>query len=82
MTIDEPMLCYKEAYGHDMCEYMPKKLVKFGSKTWAAADANSKYLYNFQVYTSAKLKKLCNAKRGETKNGYKVVMELVEELHG
>lgn len=49
VTIDELMVRYKGIYGHGMKQYLPSKPVKFGFKVWAAADADSKYLYNFQV---------------------------------
>jgi hypothetical protein len=49
LTVDESMVMYKGKY----CPirlYMPKKPVRFGIKVWTAADALSKYLWNFDVY--------------------------------
>jgi hypothetical protein len=49
MTVDEAMLMYKGKYC-PIRQYMPKKPVRFGIKIWAAADALSKYLWDFEVY--------------------------------
>jgi hypothetical protein len=49
MTVDESMVMYKRKY-YPVWQYMPKKPVRFGIKVWAAADAISKYLWNFEVY--------------------------------
>jgi hypothetical protein len=49
LTVDESMVMYKGKYC-PMRQYMPKKPVRFGIKVWAAADAISKYLWNFEVY--------------------------------
>jgi hypothetical protein len=49
MIVDEGMIMYKGKY----ClirQYMPKKPIRFGLKVWAAADALSKYLWDFEVY--------------------------------
>jgi hypothetical protein len=49
MIVHEGMVMYKGKY----ClvqQYMPKKPVRYGIKVWAAADALSKYLWNFKVY--------------------------------
>jgi hypothetical protein len=43
------MIIYKGKYCPIM-QYMPYKVVRFGLKVWAAADALSKYLWNFEVY--------------------------------
>jgi hypothetical protein len=42
------MVMYKGKYCM-VRQYMPKKLVRFGIKVWAATDAISKYLWNFKV---------------------------------
>jgi hypothetical protein len=49
MTVDEGMLMYKGKYC-PIRQYMPKKPVRFGIKIWVAADALSKYLWDFEVY--------------------------------
>jgi hypothetical protein len=49
MTVDEGMIMYKGKYC-PVRQYMPKKPIRFGIKVWAAADALSKYLWNFEVY--------------------------------
>jgi hypothetical protein len=49
LTVDETMVMYKGMYC-PVRQYMPKKPVRFGIKVWAAADALSKYLWNFEVY--------------------------------
>jgi hypothetical protein len=49
MTMDKSMVIYKGKYC-PVWQYMPKKPVQFGIKVWAAADAISKYLWNFEVY--------------------------------
>ena len=49
LTVDETMIRYKGKYS-PIRMYMPKKPVKFGMKAWAAADAISKYVWNFQIY--------------------------------
>jgi hypothetical protein len=49
VTVDESMLTYKGKYC-PIRQYMPKKPVRFGIKVWAASDALSKYLWNFEVY--------------------------------
>jgi hypothetical protein len=49
LTVDEGMVMYKGIYC-PIRQYMPKKPVRFGLKVWAAADALSKYLWNFEVY--------------------------------
>jgi hypothetical protein len=43
------MIMYKGKYC-PIRQYMPKKPVRFGIKVWAAADALSKYLWDFEVY--------------------------------
>ena len=83
VTIDELMVRYKGTYGHGMKQYMPKKPIMFGFKIWVAADFESKYLHNFQVYTSADVKKNWHgAKVDEAKIGYEVVMHLMRDFHG
>jgi len=49
MTVDEGMVMYKGKYC-PIRQYMPNKPVRFGIKVWAAADALSKYVWNFQIY--------------------------------
>jgi hypothetical protein len=49
LTIDEGMVMYKGIY-YPICQYMPKKPVRFGHEIWAAVDALSKSLWNFKVY--------------------------------
>jgi hypothetical protein len=49
LTVDESMLMYKGQYC-PIRQYLPKKLVRFGIKIWAATDVLTKYLWNFEVY--------------------------------
>lgn len=49
VTVDESMVMYKGKYS-PIRQYMPNKPVRFGLKVWAAADAISKYVFNFQIY--------------------------------
>jgi hypothetical protein len=49
MTVDEGMVMYKGKYC-PVQQYMPLKPVRFGIKVWSAANALSKYLWNFEVY--------------------------------
>jgi hypothetical protein len=49
MIVDEGMDMYKREYCL-VWQYMPKKPIRFGIKIWAAIDALSKYLWNFEVY--------------------------------
>ena len=49
MTVDESMVMYKGKYC-SVRQYMPNKPVRFGIKVWAATDALSKYLWNFDIY--------------------------------
>jgi hypothetical protein len=49
LTVDESMVMYKGMYC-PIRQYMPCKPVRFGIKVWAAADALSKYVWNFEVY--------------------------------
>jgi hypothetical protein len=49
ITVDESMVMYKGMYC-PIRQYMPLKLVCFGIKICAVADALSKYLWNFEVY--------------------------------
>jgi hypothetical protein len=49
LTVDESMIMYKRTY----CPirlYMPCKPIHFGLKVWAATNALSKYLWNFEIY--------------------------------
>jgi hypothetical protein len=49
LTVDESMVMYKGTYC-PIRQYMPFKPVRFGIKVWAAVDALSKYLWNFEEY--------------------------------
>jgi hypothetical protein len=49
LTIDEGMVMYKGKYC-PIRQYLPKKPVRFGIKVWAAANALSKYLWDFEIY--------------------------------
>jgi hypothetical protein len=49
LTVDEGMVMYKGIYC-PIRQYMPKKPIRLGIKVWAAADALSKYLWDFEVY--------------------------------
>jgi hypothetical protein len=49
LIVDEEMIMYKGKYC-PIKQYMQCKLVRFGLKVWAVANALSKYLWNFKVY--------------------------------
>jgi hypothetical protein len=49
LTVDEGMIMYKGKYC-GIRQYLRNKHIRFGLKVWAAADALSKYLWNFEVY--------------------------------
>jgi hypothetical protein len=49
MTVKVGMIMCKGKY-YPIRQYMPKKPIRFGLKFWAAADALSKYLWDFEVY--------------------------------
>jgi hypothetical protein len=49
MIVDECMVMYKDQYC-PVRQYMPNKPVWFGIKVWVAADALSKYIWNFEIY--------------------------------
>ena len=49
ITIDESMVWYKGKYCSAR-QYMPKKSIKWGLKVWCVVDANSKFIFDFDVY--------------------------------
>ena len=73
ITIDEIMIKYK---GHfcDFRQYMPGKPVEYGIKVWCAANSQSRYIWNLQVYLGAQGGKV------EPDLGMRVVLELTENL--
>ena len=72
LTIDEWLSQYRGGCPFKM--FMPKKPAKFGIKLWMLVDCETKYIWNFQVYTGKK-------KDGPEKNlGEKVVLDLVQDL--
>ncbi|KAK3093822.1 hypothetical protein FSP39_020617 [Pinctada imbricata] len=48
ISVDEAMIPFKGRLG--MKQYMKDKPVKFGIKMWVAADADTAYCHNFEVY--------------------------------
>lgn len=53
-----------------------------GSKIWCLANASTKYVYTWDVYTDTNLKGLVRSSSlGEAKTGYEVVMKLLAKLH-
>ena len=72
LTIDEWLSQYRGGCPFKM--FMPKKPAKFGIKLWMLVDCDTKYIWNFQIYTGKK-------EDGPEKNlGEKVVLDLVEGL--
>jgi hypothetical protein len=81
ITIDEMMVCYKGSY----ClarQYMPKKPEKLGMKIWCLADSVTRFIYNFDVYCGASFKTIGDpkSKKGEAKQGQRIVENLVDGL--
>lgn len=82
MTVDESMIRYKRKYC-PIRQYIPKKPTKWEIKVWALADAQKKYVYDFDVYTGSKERAvLACCGSGGAKSGYKVVILLMAGLHG
>lgn len=48
-SVDEAMIGFKGR--SSMKQYMPQKPVKRGYKVWVRADANTGYMYQFEIYT-------------------------------
>ena len=81
VTVDELMVGYKGKYC-PIRQYLPKKPTKWGIKIWCLADADSKYVYTWDVYTGSDLKgTVRSSSAGEAKTGYAVVMKLLDGLH-
>lgn len=81
ITIDEMMVRYKGSYCPAR-QYMPKKPQKWGLKIWCLADSVTRYVSNFDVYCGAFVQSVDDAKskKGEAKQGAKVVESLVAGL--
>ena len=71
-TIDEGMTGFKGKCPFRV--YMPKKPQRYGIKNWILADAKSRYIKNFTVYTGKE------GNQVTTNLGLKVVSELVQVL--
>lgn len=71
ISIDESMIGTKARLG--FIQYLPKKPTKWGVKVWVCAEANTGYVYRFEIYTG---------KSELSPNGlaYDVVMRLLEGL--
>ena len=71
VSIDESMIGTKARLG--FIQYLPKKPTKWGVKVWVCAEADTGYVYKFEIYTG---------KSDLSSNGlaYDVVMRLMEGL--
>ena len=74
VSIDEAMVKYKGRLGFK--QYMPMKPVKRGIKVWVRADAMNGFVCAIQVYTGKE------GQQPEHGLGYRVVSDLVRDLHG
>jgi hypothetical protein len=75
MTVDEQLVTLRGKC--PMRQYMKLKPAKYGIKFWAAADVETSYLYNLQVYT----RKL-PGNAPEKNLGHRIVCDLMELLFG
>jgi hypothetical protein len=81
ITVNELMVGYKGKYC-PIRQYLPKKPTKWGIKIWCLANASTKYVYTWDVYTGSDLKgTMRSSSPGEAKTRYAIVMKLVDELH-
>lgn len=74
MVVDEAMVAFKGR--SSLKQYMPLKPVKRGYKVWCLADAQTGYVYNFEVYTG----KTANSNTGNYSMCEKVVLNLCQPL--
>lgn len=82
VMVDETMIPYKGKYC-PVRQYMPRKPTRWDVKVWYLADAQEKYVYDFQIYTGSKFRDaLLGCVRGDAKSGHDVVLQLMEGLHG
>lgn len=72
MSIDESMIGTKARLS--FLQYLPMKPTKWGVKVWVCAEAETGYIYNFDVYTGK------SGKKSEHGLAYDVVMGLMEDL--
>ena len=81
ITIDETVVRYKGKYCPPW-QYMAKKSIKCGLKVWCAADATSKFIYDFDVYCRKNMQSLDGQESSSTVANlrYKAVMELTRGL--
>lgn len=75
VTIDEQLVCFRGKCPFRM--YIKSKPGRYGIKIWAAADVQTSYLCNLQVYTGKLPGNL-----SEKNQGYRVVSDLVQPYHG
>ncbi|XP_041346649.1 piggyBac transposable element-derived protein 4-like [Gigantopelta aegis] len=73
-SLDESMIKFKGRLGFR--QYMPAKPIKWGVKMWSLCEADTGYLYNFQIYTGKD--------QGVQEKGlsHRVVMDLCTPLFG
>ena len=73
-SLDESMVKFKGRLGFR--QYMPAKPIKWGVKIWSLCEADTGYLYNFQIYTGKD--------EGVQEKGlsHRVVMDLCTPLFG
>lgn len=74
VSIDEAMVKYKGRLGFK--QYMPMKPVKRGITVWVQADPTNGFVCAIQVYTGKE------GHQSEHGLGYRVVSDLVRDLHG
>ena len=72
MSVDESMIKYKGRLYFR--QYMPKKPIKYGIKVWMAADSNTGYVSNYEIY----LGKPVSSGRGEVGLATNVVLDMTE----
>ncbi|XP_017483958.1 PREDICTED: piggyBac transposable element-derived protein 4-like [Rhagoletis zephyria] len=75
VTVDEQLVPYRGR--SPFTQYIPSKPAKYGLKLWVAADAETFYAYNMQVYVGRD--RNCAT---EVNQGQRVVLDMTEGLNG
>ena len=81
ITIDETMVRYKGKHCPTR-QYMCQKPIKWGLKIWCVVDANSNFIYDFDVYCGTNMQSIDGQESSCTvaNLGYKVVTDLTRGL--
>lgn len=75
VVVDEAMIPFKgRSY---LKQYLPKKPVKWGIKSWCLADSNNGYVQRFEIYAGKG-----NGEHREWNMGEQVVLDLTHHLRG